>query len=443
MSIFTKISNLWNKNKTQRQDVLSAATDMPTFVRENHATVKKLLCSYGYNDMQRRLSELADMVDCPMLLLCSKQRAIGSFLVIECSDTQHDIKGKVFQWQHVQVAASSNASQAISELPFPKIGANSYISVPIKNKRNMVTGIILGLYVRDITNVDDCTRLLHLVAPTFESEIQVEQMRLEHQQYETRIASLNQNLEIMQSDLNREREKSVESSELKRLFLTNLSQEIRTPMNAVVGFVDLLGMSNDPEESKRFIEIIKQNSLLTLKVIDSLVEISKLQSSYLQKSAVPSSLNQLINDTISPYIKRLRQAGNGVKMELKYALEAPNDTIWNSDEIIKKVLELILDNSCEHTTEGTISIRYDIDHKEARFEVKDTGPRILPEEAQAIFNLSANADEPTGSCPTTRVNGSSLSLARKYIELTGGHIWVDTNYTEGACFYFTIPTEKL
>lgn len=442
MSIFTKISNLWNKNKTQRRDVLSAATDMPTFVRENHATVKKLLCSYGYNDMQRRLTELADMVGCPMLLLCSKQRAIGSFSVIECSDSQHDIKGKIFQWQHVQVAASSNASQIISELPFPKIGANAYISVPIKNKRNMVTGIILGLYVRDITNVDDCTRLLHLVAPTFESEIQVEQMRLEHQQYETRIASLNQNLEIMQSDLNREREKSVESSELKRLFLTNLSQEIRTPMNAVVGFIDLLGMTDDPEETKHFIEIIKQNSLLTLKVIDSLVEISKLQSSYLQKSAVPSSLNQLINDTISPYVKRLRQNGNGVKVELKYALETPNDTIWNSDEIIKKVLELILDNSCEFTTEGTISIRYDIDHKEARFEVRDTGPRIQPGEEHNIFNISASADTPTESGSVSRVN-SNLSLARKYIELAGGRIWVDTNYAEGACFYFTIPTEKL
>lgn len=442
MGIFSRISDIWRTKSNRKTDTASTFVDMPTFVHDNQATIKRLLCSYGYNDSNKRLAELADMIDCPVLLLCTKQRTMGSFSVLKCNDGQYDVTGRVFQWQHMQVAASTNAEQALADLPFPKIGATAYISAPIKNKRNMVTGILLGLYIYGIPDVDNKTRLLHLVAPLFETELELEEMKNNLQQYETRIASLNQNLEIMQSDLKREKEKSMESTELKRLFLTNLSQEIRTPMNVVIGFVDLLGSSESQEEQQIFIEIIKQNSNLTLKVIDSLVEISKIQSSYMSKSSVPSSLNKVIDDVVATFTKKIAQAGKDITIDFKHYVASPNDTIWNSDEIISKTLEQILNNSIENTESGTISIVYEIGQKESLFTITDTGIPIKPEEEHNIFNLVATADA-SELTEKSRVKGVGLSLAQKYINVASGKIWIDMNYAGGAKYCFLIPTEKL
>lgn len=442
MGIFSRISDIWRTKSNRKTDTASTFVDMPTFVHDNQATIKRLLCSYGYNDSNKRLAELADMIDCPVLLLCTKQRTMGSFSVLKCNDGQYDVTGRVFQWQHMQVAASTNAEQALADLPFPKIGATAYISAPIKNKRNMVTGILLGLYIYGIPDVDNKTRLLHLVAPLFETELELEEMKNNLQQYETRIASLNQNLEIMQSDLKREKEKSMESTELKRLFLTNLSQEIRTPMNVVIGFVDLLGSSESQEEQQIFIEIIKQNSNLTLKVIDSLVEISKIQSSYMSKSSVPSSLNKVIDDVVATFTKKIAQAGKDITIDFKHYVASPNDTIWNSDEIISKTLEQILNNSIENTESGTISIVYEIGQKESLFTITDTGIPIKPEEEHNIFNLVATADA-SKLTEKSRVKGVGLSLAQKYINVASGKIWIDMNYAGGAKYCFLIPTEKL
>lgn len=442
MGIFSRISDIWRTKSNRKTDTASTFVDMPTFVHDNQATIKRLLCSYGYNDSNKRLAELADMIDCPVLLLCTKLRTMGSFSVLKCNDGQYDVTGRVFQWQHMQVAASTNAEQALADLPFPKIGATAYISAPIKNKRNMVTGILLGLYIYGIPDVDNKTRLLHLVAPLFETELELEEMKNNLQQYETRIASLNQNLEIMQSDLKREKEKSMESTELKRLFLTNLSQEIRTPMNVVIGFVDLLGSSESQEEQQIFIEIIKQNSNLTLKVIDSLVEISKIQSSYMSKSSVPSSLNKVIDDVVATFTKKIAQAGKDITIDFKHYVASPNDTIWNSDEIISKTLEQILNNSIENTESGTISIVYEIGQKESLFTITDTGIPIKPEEEHNIFNLVATADA-SELTEKSRVKGVGLSLAQKYINVASGKIWIDMNYAGGAKYCFLIPTEKL
>lgn len=442
MGIFSRISRILKAKSGSNSDSTSTYVDMPTYVHENHATLKKLLCSYGFNDSHKRLCELAEMVECPILLLCSKQRTMGSFLVFDCNDSQYDVKGKSFQWQHAQAAASNNAEQVLLDLPFPKMGASAFISVPVKNSRNMVTGIILGLYTSDISDIDNKTRLLHILAPLFDAELQVEQMRAERQQYETRIASLNQNMEVIQSDLNREKEKSQESSDLKRLFLTNLGQEIRTPMNAVIGFMDLIESTDSEEERRVFIDIVKRNSRLTLNVIDSLVDISKLQSNYLNKSAVPHSLNKLIDDVVATYKKKLEKVGKKINFELNYALSSPNDTIWNSEEIIRKILEQILNCSVEATPDnGVISIHYAFDQKEIKFEVSDSGLPMQPGDEEKIFNLMAIADANLEG--KTRIHDIGLTLAKKYIELTHGRIWVDMNYLTGAKVCFSIATDKL
>ncbi|MCQ2227081.1 MAG: HAMP domain-containing histidine kinase [Bacteroidales bacterium] len=438
MSFFEKLFGKKNASSQKK----SVYVDTSDFVAENLPEIKKLLSSVGYNDRHKRLADLAQMCGCNVMLLCLKlSSGQDKYVVVESSDRTFQVEDREFNWQHSQPAAASDASIMLMSLPFPKIGATGFISVPIKNSKNLLVGILLGLSISAVTNIDDKTRLLHLMAPTFEPELEVERLKQNKAQYDQRIASLRQNIEVMSNDLKIEKERSAESKELKSIFLTNLSHEIRTPMNVIMGFADLMEQAQTDEERNEFVTIIKQNCDILLKVLDNLIEISKLQSSYMFKAASPVQLNAMLDKIKGKYAGVLDSMGKKIVIDSSYALESPYDTIWNSEEIITKIFEQLLDNACKFTTEGKISFGYTMDHKEATFYVRDTGPGIRPGDEENIFNMFGLVDN-----TLTRQSsgtGIGLALAKKYIELASGKIWCDVGYKGGACFYFTIPTEKL
>lgn len=433
--------SLFSRSKSKTANAAKSQYDSAAdFLSENIADVKRLLSSVGYNDKHKRLIDLANMTGCQVLLLCSKLNAVDKFKVIDSSDLSYDVIGCEFTWQHNQAAASSEASTMLSKLPFPNMGATSFVSVPIKNSHNVLSGILLGLSFGKIDNMDANTRLLHIMAQPFDAEIECERLKEKQSQYDQRISSLNQTIEILNTDLAREREKSLESRELRSTFLTNFSQEIRTPMNAVVGFVDLLETAQSDEERLEFVSIIKQNSMLLLKDIDSLIEISKMQTGFMFKPAEPQQLNELLTGLKLQFEGKLKQSGKKIPIITSYALSTPEDTIWNSSEIVTKTMELLLDNACKFTDKGEITLGYTMNQKEAKFFVRDTGIGIRNGEENTIFNMFSQGE---GALERSEGGGIGLALAKKYVELSNGRIWLDMDYSDGACFYFTIPTERL
>lgn len=435
--------SLFGRKKPHAGGAQTGYASVADFVDSNLADVKALLSSVGYNDLSKRLEDLAAMAHCHVMALCQKQASPNKYMVIESSDRNMCQRGTMFTWTHAQPTASADAAAALAALPFNIIGGTGFISVPVKNDRNMLTGILLGISTDTLTGLDSKTRLLHLMAPLLEAEIRCVKLRQDVRQCEQRIASLNQNIEVMNADLRKEQEQTMESRELKSIFLTNLSHEIRTPMNVIIGFIDLLEQTSDPDERKKFVEIVKQNSHQLLNVIDNLIEISKLQSSYMLKPACPVQLNELLTKIKMKYQDVLRKMGKDVTIETTFALEAPNDTIWNSDEIISKVMCQIMDNACRYTMTGKISISYTINHKEATFCVTDTGPGVKSGEEDKIFDMFDSSPISIKDEETSRGKGIGLAVARKYLMLANGRIWLDKTYKAGACFYFSIPTEKL
>lgn len=228
------------------------------------------------------------MTHCHVVALCQKLPSANKYMVVESTDKMMCQRGTTFSWSHTQPMASATLS-VIASLPFNIIGATGFISVPVKNERNMLTGIILAISTDRLTDLDSKARLLHLLAPLMEAEIRCVKLRQDVRQCEQRIASLNQNIEIMGTDLRREQEQTAESRQLKSIFLTNLSHEIRTPMNVIIGFLDLMDKTDDEAEKQKFTEIVRQSSYQLLKVIDNLIEISKLQSNYMLKPRAPCS----------------------------------------------------------------------------------------------------------------------------------------------------------
>ncbi len=413
------------------------------FVNQNLTDVKALISFVGYYDLNKRLEDLTHMTHCHVIALCQKLQETDKFLVIESSDRTLCQRGTAFTWTHTQPMALGNASNILSSLPFDIVGAQGFVTAPIKNERNMLTGVLIGITMENIDDPDSKTRLMHLLAPYFEPEIRCWKLRQDTRQLEQRIASLNQNIEIMTEDIRKEQETSIESKELKSIFLTNLSHEIRTPLNSIMGFVDLMQKEDNIDEVRKFATLVKQNSARLLSTIDNLVEISKLQSNYMLKPACPVQLNEIITKMKTKYEEVLKKDHKDVIIETSFALDTPNDTIWNSDEIITKVLELLLDNACRFTQTGKITISYTVNHKETIFSVSDTGSGIKEGMEEKIFNAFDTDTEQLTSDMGNQGKGVGLALARKYLSLANGRIWVDTSYHEGASFMFSIPTEKL
>ncbi|MCR5696204.1 MAG: HAMP domain-containing histidine kinase [Marinilabiliaceae bacterium] len=412
--------------------------EMLDFVSDNIACLKKLLSAQGSNNRARRLIDLADITRSQVVLLCAKGQKDGEYWLVESSDPSYGEQGTKFTWQHTQAMASNDAMQIFSAMPFPKIGISAYISVPIKNKYNVVTGLLMALSVARYERVDEVTQLMHLLAPIFEAEISLENYKEMQKQCESRILALNQNAEALQTDLKREKEKSAENREFKSIFLTNLSQEVRTPMNVIVGFSDLLESAESPEQRHEFIDAIKQNSNILLKLIDNMVEISKLQISYMFKPAVPRQLNELLTSIKIKYEEQLKEENKPIQIETSFALSTPNDTIWNSEEIILKVMGLIIDKACKQTSYGLISLGYSVENTKITFFVRDTGEGMNLNNAERVFDLFSSQD--TNSNDDDSIN---LALAKKYVTLVDGDIWVDTKYRNGTAIYFTIPMQKL
>ena len=412
------------------------------FIIQNLPMVKAMLSFTGYNDVDRRLANLASLTKCRVVALCGATDGQDKFIVEKSTSAELCKTGQTFTWQHMQPWVSTDYASISNTLPFNDLESSAILSAPVKNERNIIVGVVIGLTADKQNDINSKLQILHLLTPPLEAELRYMKQIRENRLQEMRIASLNQNIEVLNNDLVKERNIATESRKLKSAFLTNLSHEIRTPMNAIMGFMYLVQNSKDDAERNELINIMKQNCHQLLCVIDSLIDISKIQSNYMLKPPCPVQLNELLSEVKQKYEARLRRDGKNVTIDTAFALETPNDTIWNSDEIISKVLDLLMDNACRNTESGKISISYSINHKEATFCVTNTGTGIKPGSEDKIFDLFDEAPDGSGTAEN-HGKGGGLAIASKYLALANGRIWIDTTYKGGACYYFSIPTEKL
>lgn len=425
-----------SKNKNEPQEYASTIA----FAGKNMPQLRSLLAPTSNNDTSKRLQIISQYIGSLAILLCycegdDKYRVISTSLDSTSGFTDR------FMWGHSTPVASGDATAVISKLPFPSIGAKGFISVPIKDSRNVITGLVMALFSSEIVEPETATQLLHILAQPFEAEMRCEKQRLKVKDIQGRMDSINQDIELLQADLKNAQQLAGESTQLKTAFLTNLSHEIRTPLNAVLGFIDLFPSAETEEERDEYRNIIKENSAMLLKVIDDTMELSKQQLTYIFKPAAPQSLNLLLDGISKRFTTKIKESGKDIKITLHCALEAPTDIIWNSDEIITKVLNQLLDNAIKFTESGTIDFGYEKDHMAISFFVIDTGVGIQPGKENEIFEMFS-----TGNNTLKKdVNGCGigLALAQKYINLIDGKIWVEKGREKGAAFYFSIPLNKL
>lgn len=240
-------------------------------------------------------------------------------------------------------------------------------------------------------------------------------------------------------ELKKAKKKAEESDKLKSYFLANMSHEIRTPMNGILGFTSLLKDETiTPAERKSFIKMIDNSGELMLKLIDDIIDISKIEAGQMAIEPSMQKLEGLLIDLHSLFeeIKQSKKKGN-IKLILSLPEKSGNDQIFTDSMRLTQILSNLLNNALKFTKEGHIEFGYRRkDSLNFEFFVKDTGSGIPKDKHQIIFErfrqVNDNKLNPSGG------TGLGLAISKGLVELLGGELKVISEEGKGSTFIFTI-----
>lgn len=214
-----------------------------------------------------------------------------------------------------------------------------------------------------------------------------------------------------------------EADYMKTVFLANMSHEIRTPLNAIVGFSEIILMTEDEDEKKEFLEIIKKNSNLLLQLINDILDLSRIESGRSEMNFVPVSLFNLLTEIDK--VQRLKMPEN---IQLNLCLPQ-NDIIIHSDRNrLTQVVFNFMSNAIKNTSEGSITLGVDAEEDWIRIYVADTGCGISEEKLPLIFNRFEKLND------FVQGTGLGLPICKSIVERLGGRIEVQSEVGKGSIF---------
>ncbi|MBN1927185.1 MAG: hypothetical protein JW798_15235 [Prolixibacteraceae bacterium] len=250
-------------------------------------------------------------------------------------------------------------------------------------------------------------------------------------------AQLEQKVLERTKDLEEAKKRAEEADKLKTSFLANMSHEIRTPLNAICGFSSMLNDEDTTAEMReQYSNIINNNSNLLLKLIEDILDISKIEAGQLKIQKGNFKLNSIFSDIYSIYKEDIRKKGKDNVKLVCPVLNKPDIEIFSDAYRLKQVLVNLLNNALKFTSEGSIEFGFAIESEMLRFYVKDTGIGISEEDRKIIFNRFIKIERRETIYSGT---GIGLSISKSIVELLGGKIWVTSEPQKGSLFEFTIP----
>ncbi len=239
-----------------------------------------------------------------------------------------------------------------------------------------------------------------------------------------------------ESELITAKEKAEESDRLKSAFLTNMSHEIRTPMNGILGFAELLKEPNlSSDDLQDYIQTIQISSTRMLNTINSIVDISKIESGLIQIDIRETDINEKMKFTYKFF--KPEADIKGLQLILKTGLPDKEAIIKTDNEKVYGILTNLVRNAIKFTFEGSIEFGYEKKEEYLEFYVKDTGVGIPNNQKEMIFERFRQGSESHDR--GYEGSGLGLSIAKSYVTMLGGKIWVESEEGIGSTFYFTIP----
>ena len=251
-----------------------------------------------------------------------------------------------------------------------------------------------------------------------------------------RLIASKEKLKETNVELEKAKVKAEESDKLKSAFLANMSHEIRTPMNGIMGFAELLKSGNlSPEENKNYIEIIQKSGTRLLSIINDIVDISKIEAGQMKVSYSTTNVDEQMQ-YIHTFFEHEAQ-DKGIQLILRKSSDEEQTIISTDREKLYAILINLVKNAIKYTVKGTIEFGYEKRDNQIEFFVKDTGIGISKDRQKAVFERFIQAD--FNDKMARQGAGLGLAIAKAYVELLGGKIWVESEIGKGSEFYFSIP----
>ena len=228
------------------------------------------------------------------------------------------------------------------------------------------------------------------------------------------------------------RDKAEASDRLKSAFLANMSHEIRTPLNAIVGFSSLLTSTENAAEKELYNSLIGHNNKLLLNLINDVIDLSKIESGYLELRPDWVNLTELLDESVAEYA---HQVPSGVELLTNYPA---HDSLVELDRLrIKQILSNFLSNALKNTATGHVEVFYEVDHQSVRIGVKDTGRGIPQNMLEKIFERFEKLDS------FAQGAGLGLPICKLIVEKMNGRILVDSQLGIGTTFIIELPCRSM
>lgn len=259
--------------------------------------------------------------------------------------------------------------------------------------------------------------------------------------YNKRAASIlkekNRNLKKTLEELSIANDKAQESDKKKTEFIQNMSHEVRTPLNAIVGFSQMLATESDTnlseEDRKQISQIINTNSEILNTIITNILDLTSIESGrYTIKENVVN-----INDLCKSAIECVKHR-KAEDVEMIFRTDIPDNYAITTDKTrVMQVITNLLSNAVKNTEHGSITLGCSLNEQSGMvmFSVTDTGIGIKKEQQEKIFERFYKIDH---FKPGT---GLGLNICKAIAEKLNGSVGIDSNYTNGARFYFSIPND--
>lgn len=247
----------------------------------------------------------------------------------------------------------------------------------------------------------------------------------------TGIAFNNTKWEKMAQELKEMKDKAELSDRLKSAFLANMSHEIRTPLNAIVGFSELLIDCDDPAEKAEYWNIIESNNELLLRLINDILDLSKIESGILERKRGNFNLSQVCSELYM----MLQPKINNPDITFCMDNSGTDCRVFLDCNRLKQVWMNFLTNAVKHTGTGTIRMGYTVEKEGIRIYVEDTGSGIPDKFQDKVFGRFQKLND------FAQGTGLGLAISKAIIEAAGGEIGFNSRPGKGSTFWAWIPCE--
>lgn len=261
----------------------------------------------------------------------------------------------------------------------------------------------------------------------YEDEVAYTEVDLYLLKYVARLVGLE--LELLKAKQDAEK-----ADRLKSEFLANVSHEVRTPMNAIMGFAGILSGKQDPMMVKKYAPIIVENGKNLLKLLDDVLDLSRIESGNVDLRLEEIDLRLLFKKIFVNFKDTLMSDKQKV-LDIVYNENIPLK-VYLDPKRIQQVMDNLINNAIKFTDKGSVSFDYGVVNNYLQFEVKDTGKGIDNDNKDKVFEKFYRIQDDrffqTGQ-------GLGLSICKNLVNKMGGIIWIEDNIPNGSIFKFKIP----